>query len=210
MNTGIVEFFAGSRSIGKAADALGVPCWSTDVKAFDGIDHVSDILEFSPADTVLPFVPRVGWFSPVCTSYSVAACSHHRNLDLSPKTEEAVLGDKMLAKVLEIIRYYETVYPGFVWFIENPRGLMRKMPCMLDLPRHTVTYCQYGDTRMKPTDIWTNSKTWVPRPICKNGDPCHESAPRGSKTGTQGRKGSYERSKIPEQLCLDIIETYFL
>ena len=31
------------------------------------------------------------------------------------------------------------------WFIENPRGGMRKMDFMSGLPRHTVTYCQYGD-----------------------------------------------------------------
>ena len=71
--------------------------------------------------------------------------------------------------------------------------------------RHTVTYCKYGDTRMKPTDIWTNSDKWVPRKACKNGDSCHESAPRGSKTGTQGLKGAYERSKIPKELCNEIL-----
>ena len=27
----------------------------------------------------------------------------------------------------------------------------------------------------------------------------------GSKTGTQGRKGSYERSKIPAKLCTEVI-----
>lgn len=30
------------------------------------------------------------------------------------------------------------------------------MEWMRSLPRYTVTYCQYGDNRMKPTDIWTN------------------------------------------------------
>lgn len=71
--------------------------------------------------------------------------------------------------------------------------------------RHTITYCQYGDKRMKPTDIWTNSETWQPRPMCKKGDICHELAPRGSKTGTQGLKGEYNRSKIPEELCREIL-----
>lgn len=58
---------------------------------------------------------------------------------------------------------------------------------------------------MKPTDIWTNSKTWIPKPMCKNGDTCHESAPRWSRTGTQWLKGSKERSVIPEKLCEEII-----
>jgi hypothetical protein len=95
--------------------------------------------------------------------------------------------------------------PALIWYIENPRGKMRKAPFMQDFIRHTVTYCQYGDKRMKPTDIWTNNKNWAPRPMCKNGDPCHIASPRGSNTGTQALKNAYERSKIPEELCLDIL-----
>jgi hypothetical protein len=96
-----------------------------------------------------------------------------------------------------------------VFFIENPRGMLRKMPWMQEFIRHTIWYCKYGDERAKPTDIWTNSTTWIPRPICHNGNKeCHhQPAPRGSKTGTQGRKGAYERSKIPEQLCSEILKS---
>lgn len=38
------------------------------------------------------------------------------------------------------------------------------------------------------------------------GAPCHIAAPRGSKTGTQGRKGAVERSLIPEKLCEHIVD----
>lgn len=58
---------------------------------------------------------------------------------------------------------------------------------------------------MKPTDIWTNHPNPKFNPMCKNGDTCHESAPRGSKTGTQGRKNAMERSKIPVELCNHIV-----
>ena len=67
---------------------------------------------------------------------------------------------------------------------------------------------------MKPTDIWSNhiydmfnTKGWRPKPQCYAGNTkCHhEEAPRGSKTGTQGLKNNYERSKIPEQLIVEII-----
>ena len=43
--------------------------------------------------------------------------------------------------------------------------------------------------------------------MCKNGDDCHESAPRGSRTGTQGLNNAFERSKVPEELCSDILLT---
>lgn len=79
------------------------------------------------------------------------------------------------------------------------------MRFMRDLPRYTVTYCQYGDSRMKPTDIFTNYPNPMFKPMCKNGDPCHERAPRGSKTGTQGLKNARERSRIPEELCEHIV-----
>lgn len=61
--------------------------------------------------------------------------------------------------------------------------------------------CQYGDSRQKPTDIWTNIPNPNFKPPCKPGSSCHERAPRGSKTGTQGIKGSKDRSRIPDALC---------
>ena len=57
---------------------------------------------------------------------------------------------------------------------------------------------------MKPTDIWTNNTNWNPKVACKNGDPCHESAPRGARTGTQGIGGARDRAVIPENLCIEI------
>lgn len=79
------------------------------------------------------------------------------------------------------------------------------MDFMNGLPRYTVTYCQYGDTRMKPTDIWTNHPNPNFKPPCKNGDSCHVPAPRGAVTGTQGVKGSRYRSVIPNELCNYIV-----
>ena len=70
---------------------------------------------------------------------------------------------------------------------------------------------------MKPTDIWTNDlksifnqNGWQPRRKCwNNNKKCHhESAPRGSKTGTQGLKNDYERSKNPTELAIEILSKY--
>ncbi len=151
--------------------------------------------------------PDVIWASPDCTTFSIAAISHHRKKDpvtgnLDPISEYARSCDKIDQHVLQLIHDLE---PKF-YFIENPRGGMRKMSWMQGLPRYTVTYCQYGDTRMKPTDIWTNHPDPKFRPMCKNGDSCHERAPRGAKTGTQGLKCSKERSVIPNALCEHIVE----
>lgn len=58
---------------------------------------------------------------------------------------------------------------------------------------------------MKPTDIWTNGFEWVHRPRCKNGDSCHVSAPRGSKTGTQGMGSYADKSIVPSGLWVEVL-----
>lgn len=201
----ILELFAGSRSIGKVGEKLGHEVFSSDIEQFGGIDYVEDILNFDY--NMVPFVPDMIWASPPCQGFSVAAIGKNWNFDNTPKTDSACLGIKLAKKTIEIIEYYQILNPYLTWFIENPRGKLRKMDFMLNYKRHTVTYCQYGDGRMKPTDVWTNSSSWVPKSICKNGDTCHTSAPRGSKTGTQGLVGDYERSKIPEKLCEEVVKS---
>ena len=197
----ILELFAGSRSIGKSAEKLGYNVFSSDIIEFENINYVISILDFDV--NKVPFKPDIIWASPPCTAFSVAAIGKNWNYDKTPKTIKAKLGIELVEKTIEIINYYNPQY----FFIENPRGMLRKMLIMEKFKRHSVTYCQYGDKRMKPTDIWTNSKTWIPRPMCKNGDTCHISAPRGSQTGTQGLPNAYERSKIPEQLCNEILNS---
>ena len=202
----VLELFAGSRSIGKVAEQMGYEVYSSDINEFKDINYVSDILQFD-TDKV-PFIPDIIWASPPCTYFSVASIGKHWNIDNTPKTDNAVLGVKIVQKTIDIIKHYQQLNPNLIYFVENPRGKLRKLPVsdFFD-KRYTVTYCQYGDTRMKPTDIWTNSDRWYPRKMCKNGDTCHQSAPRGSQTGTQGIKGDYNRSMIPKQLCLDILKS---
>lgn len=201
----VLELFAGSRSIGKAAEALGMEVLSTDIEAFDGIHIVGDIMSI-PMKRWTGFRPDIIWASPPCTAFSVASIGRHwtgGRRAYVPKSSSAAIGQALALRTLEIINACKPA----VWYMENPRGLLRKMPFMQALPiRHTVTYCQYGDTRMKPTDVWTNNPLWEPRPMCKNGDPCHEAAPRGAKTGTQGLDGAHDRSKIPAALCAEVIE----
>lgn len=55
----VLELFAGSRSIGKAAESLSMEVFSSDINAFDGIDYVVDILDFDVNN--VPFVPDIIW-----------------------------------------------------------------------------------------------------------------------------------------------------
>ena len=205
----VLELFAGTRSISKAFEKHGHEVYSIEWdKNFENIDWYEDIGKITAQNIIDRFGrPDVIWASPDCTSFSIAAISHHRRKNpetgnLDPVSDYAKFCDNVAQHVLDLIRKLKPKY----WFIENPRGGMRKMTWMQGLPRYTVTYCQYGDTRMKPTDIWTNHPDPKFKPPCHNGDPCHEPAPRGSKTGTQGLKGSIDRSRIPDKLCEHIVE----
>ena len=210
----VLELFAGSRSFSKVAEEMGMETFTSDFKAFDNIDYVVDILDFDI--NKIPFRPHIIWASPPCTYFSVASIGHHWNKDHSPKTEQAKHGVKIVQKTLDIIEFLK---PDF-FFIENP---LRKLEVIKHIPRTTVCYCQYGEDRMKPTDIWSNFifeentllsddnrlQGWKPRKMCFNGNiNCHhQPAPRGSQTGTQGIKGNYLRSIVPHQLCQEILQS---
>jgi len=145
------------------------------------------------------------WLSPPCQGFSVAAIGHSWTGGVGayiPKSESARTSIALAKKAVAFVKESAPTW----WFIENPRGLLRKMPFMDGLIRQTVTYCQYGDGRMKPTDIWTNATWWKPRPVCKNGNPCHVAAPRGARTGTQGINGAKDRGRIPWALFYEILQ----
>lgn len=207
MNT--IELFSGTKSFSKVAKELGHDIFTIDNDENLKPDLCIDIMNinkfYSPHYDIL-------WASPPCTTFSVASIGKHwtgGKTRYIPKTKECEIGIMLLDKTIKIISDLKPT----IWFIENPRGVMRKIIDNIfykynitEYRRVTITYCQYGDKRMKPTDIWTNCKTWKERPICKNGDKCHISAPRGARTGTQGIKGSKDRGAIPEQLFYDIFK----
>lgn len=205
----VLELFAGTRSIGKAFEKQGHEVFSVEWDThFENIDLYQDI-SILTSDQVIALCggrPDVIWASPDCSTYSISAISSHRrknalNGNLDPFSEYAKFCDKTNIHVLELIK---ELTPRF-FFIENPRGGLRKMSFMQGIPRYTITYCQYGDNRMKPTDIFTNYPDPEFKPPCKNGAPCHERAPRGAKTGTQGLKNAKERARIPDDFCSYIV-----
>ena len=206
----VLELFAGTRSISRAFEKRGHLTYSVEWnKDFENITLYEDINNLTAEDIIklCDGVPDVIWASPDCTTYSIAAISHHRSRNietgnLDPVSDYAKFCDKTNKHVLDLITELKPKY----YFIENPRGGLRKMDFMKGLYRYTITYCKYGDTRMKPTDIWTNHPNPKFKPPCKNGDACHVSAPRGSRTGVQGQKNAKERSRIPVLLCDHIVD----
>jgi hypothetical protein len=171
------------------------------------VELTKDILEMTRDD--LPWWPDIILASPPCEGFTVMNIGRNwgrgqrGNPDNdpdyhTPKTPVAAMGLKLVERTREIIG---ACSPRF-FVIENPRGKLRKLPVMQDLERRTVTYCQYGEKWMKPTDLWGRfPKSLELHPACKNGAPCHERAPRGSRSGIQGKLTPAERGKIPYLLA---------
>jgi hypothetical protein len=195
-----VELFSGTASFSQVAKRLGHETLTLDVDDRHEPDLCMSILDAKRKD--FPADVDVLWASPPCQGFSVASIGSSWCGNYCPKRVESALGQAYVLKTLELIK---AICPTY-WFIENPRGVLRKMAFMDGLRRNTVTYCQYGDERMKPTDIWTNLDSWKPKPMCKNGDKCHIEARRGAKTGTQGRDGAVDRSRIPYALFYEIFK----
>lgn len=152
--------------------------------------------------------PDFIWASPPCTAFSVASIGKYWDKSplgvISPKHPNAVAAQELVQATLRLIHDLAPTY----WLMENPRGMLRQMEFMKPYRRQTVTYCQYGERRMKPTDLWGYMPyTWQPRPACRNGSPCHEAAPRGARTGTQGIAGAVNRSRVPYELSQEIATT---
>lgn len=203
----VLDLFCGTKSIANAFEAKGHEVFTVDWDKQFKPSLAVDIGTLTATDIInlCGGVPDVIWASPDCTTYSVAAISKHRikeaNGNLKPISEYAKLCDEINKHLIELIEELKPKY----WFIENPRGGFRKMDFIKRFPRYTVTYCKYGEKRMKPTDIWTNHPNPQFKPPCKNGDSCHEAAPRGARTGTQSLKNRIEKAKIPKQLCEHIV-----
>ena len=74
------------------------------------IDWYTDIMEVSAKDIIEKFGrPDVIWASPPCTSYSIAAISHHRKKNvetgsLDPVSDFAKLSDELVKHTLELIK----------------------------------------------------------------------------------------------------------
>lgn len=158
-------------------------------------------LDINDIESVMSFLgdwrPDVIFASPPCNAFSTMTMGKMWTHEGLPKHPLAVQGLRNVVSTLKLIALLAPDY----WVIENPRARLRTLDVLAGLPRVTVTQCQYGSNRMKPTDLWGVLPPMTFKPMCKNGDPCHVRAPRGSVTGTQGGLSSELAAKIPVLLA---------
>ena len=103
----ILELFSGTGSIGNIFRRNGHEVISVDLDGRFGAEIQEDILIFNYARLETPdFI----WASPDCREYNRAKTIGVRKLDYA---------DSLVAKTLEIIRYFEKLNPRLLWMIEN-------------------------------------------------------------------------------------------
>ena len=203
----VLELFCGFATLSKTFEARGHETFTIDWdERFDCSMHC-DISKLELKDLPEEWRhPDIVFAGTQCVTYSVAAISKHRRKNpvtgnLDPISEQAKHDDAMNRHVMELIAQMNPK----VFIFENPCGAFRKMDFVKGLILNTTCYCQYGFTYRKQTDFPANIDLHLKKP-CKNGDPCHEKAPRGARTGLQAIKDPALKSMYPPLLCEHIVD----
>jgi hypothetical protein len=176
----------------------------TYTKSGKGLDSLFDLLEH--------FVPDFIWASPPCFTYSLLAGGKHRNcaLGLLEKTPEAHENNHFFVRMAQIMQWAKNKNPHLIVVIENPVGLLSKMPLMKELVENfrlyqtRVDYCAFGRDDKKPTHLWTNDvglhSTLLPYKCCPT--KCRWS--KKEQVHPYGVRQSghiYNAAAIPKALC---------
>ena len=195
----LLNLYSGTGSVSKPWRAAGHQVWDVDVDPRFSPETCEDILQWDY--TQLPFIPDAIWASPPCIEY--ARCKTRgppRNFQLA---------DSLVAKALEIIKYFEQKNPALLWFLENGDStLLWGREVAKKLCNYVVLdYCQYGTLYRKRTRIAHSANLhWEPRPLC-NPKTCHacpdgkthlKCAQRGPNKKLTGAARKFDRCTVDE------------
>ena len=194
----ILELFSGTGSFSKAAENRGHSVFTVDTNPRFKPSLQADVKSLKFADGLYDVI----WASPSCQEYSHAKRRGVRQIAEANKN------------VLAAMRIIGEVKPK-IWIIENPQtGLLKLQSFMDGLPFFDVSYCRYGMPYRKQTRIWTNLKSWRPRPVCvKDCDFMQPgtfkhigSAGNGSAKYTDRSYSRTEKYAVPQALCDELVK----
>jgi len=153
----LLELFSGTGSVGRPWREAGHRVFSVDCDPRHSPEFCGDILtwDYRSLET-----PDAIWASVPCEQYSIA-----RTRAKTPRNYE--LADSLVAKTIEIIKYFQERNPELAWFVENPdTSQLWSRAVAWDLyPRVRLSFCAYGALYRKNTRVASNV-FWQARPIC--------------------------------------------
>ena len=194
----ILDLFSGNKCVSSIFEEKGFEVITVDYVEKLNPSICIDILKWDYT-IYTPNYFDVIWASPDCTSWSLASGGRHRTKiseGIEPKTEVGRIGELLVHKTLEIIKYFNPA----IWFIENPRGLLRHFPVMKTLPfENLVYYGNYNYPMIKATNIWSNKELWKETQP-KLDDSCFMTLSSGRKINGYFSREKKKRSLIPRKL----------
>lgn len=152
----LLELFSGTQSVGKVFKEKGWEVISLDIMKKFNPTIRTDILEWEGYKE-LPKIDFI-WASPPCNSFSTLAISNKTRdwYSLEPLKKHAELGNKILNRTLEIIKYLLDKNKDLLFVIENPFGMMYRMPIINSFNKELTYYCHYGFEWKKATHFFNN------------------------------------------------------
>lgn len=137
----------------------------------------------------------------------------HRDAVNFEKTPEARENNRFFARMAYIMRMTLQKKPHAIIVIENPVGLMSKMPLMeqlekdLNLRSTIVHYCAFGRDDKKPTRLWTNDfQLWGTLSSFKCGRHTCPYFDGDHPIGVRRHAARYNAAAIPESLADEVAD----
>jgi hypothetical protein len=149
----VLDLFCGTKSVLKAlekicrAHDIDFEYVSLDINAKFDPTHVASVEDWREVlSRYPPLYFDFIWVSPDCRKLSYA--------NTAPTKAEVKRATDMVRHALQCIEYYDP--PS--WCVENPVGRLKGHSVMTRSAKylHTVSYCMYGTSYRKLTNIWTN------------------------------------------------------
>lgn len=199
----VLELFAGTQSVGKVFKKKGMDVISLDILDKYNPTIQADILKWEGYKD-LPKIDFL-WASPPCNSFSrLAVAAKTRDwYTLKPLKKQAILGNKILYKTLDIVKYLLKKNPNMLFVIENPHGMMWRMPVINRFKKELTLYCLYAFKWRKPTDFFHNFPEGLNLKDPDTSKPCDR-----SELINVEKIPLYDRYKIPPQLINQIYKEF--
>jgi len=197
MSEAVLDLFCGLGGFSAAfEDSDRWDVTTVDIGARFDPDITADVFDLRPSDFETDF--DVVLASPPCDVFSLAN-TRQRYWDADEEAPSDPKARDHIALIHHAVGVIRGLAPTF-WFLENPRGRLR---WVLDEPAATVTYCQYGESYQKPTDLWGVHPPGLTYRSCSQGTTCHTTVRSDDDHAgvlSNDNRDPAERSKVPYDL----------